>query len=78
MPLADHHPAQHRTDSGPPCGIANLLATLNPTDAEELADWLEDGNLGHTAIATSLTDAGYRMSHQQVSWHRRQKCKCYR
>lgn len=78
MPLADHKPTGLSGDQGPPCGTAKLLSSLNDTDRAELIDWLNDLNIGHVAISEALEREGYRLSHQQVSWHRRRKCKCFR
>ena len=76
MALADHHPGKAKHNSGPPCGMALIIANLDEHDAEELQSWLDDQTLGHYQIAGALKNAGHAISRQQVSWHRRGECKC--
>jgi hypothetical protein len=76
MPLAEHKPTDYMSSQGPPCSTARLLETLADDDRDELLTWLDNPHIGHSAIADALAKEGHRLSHQQISWHRRGKCKC--
>jgi hypothetical protein len=76
MALADHKPGAVKSNHGPQCGMAVIIANLDEHDAGELQSWLDDKCLGHYQIATALKNAGHPISRQQVSWHRRGECKC--
>lgn len=76
MGLLDDISAEE-TAPGHPCGVASILARLDPPDRDELTVALASDFKG-SAIAKALASRGHRISGYTIQRHRRNECRCSR
>jgi hypothetical protein len=63
------------------CSVAEIIKTLNPTEAKALNKALDDPDSSPTNLAMILTKNGYKISRQTINRHRNRNsnaegCKC--
>ena len=65
----------------PGCTVAEIIKTLNATEAKALNKALDDPDSSPTNLALILNKNGYKISRQTINRHRNRKtnaegCKC--
>lgn len=67
---------------GTPCAVARLLSTLPEETGERIRKLIDESDVQTTLIAETLERAGYPISYQGISRHRRRLtqpgsgCRC--
>lgn len=82
MSLADRLADTRNNPHGLPCPIATILGRLNEEDRVALLNELEKpvgtpSRLTNNAIASALTEEGYRIGIKGVETHRKRACRCF-
>ena len=79
MPISDHiaH-TKGGSNQGMPCSVATLLATLPPSEADELrhlvnAPWRV---VSHSALERAIREEGHVVGVGAIGKHRRGDCRC--
>jgi hypothetical protein len=76
MGLMDEIKQEHESrQSQPRCGVAVLLGSLPPDEADEITAAL-DSDYTAVAIANVLAKHGHKVGYQVIQRHRRGACGC--